>query len=139
MGKEELYSTTKQNYLIETGIIDDYQYAIRTTGDHPCAYVGKKDLFAEYDPDELEDNLDVHGGITFKSCSWHLSDLDSSFDWIGWDYAHCGDYCTWMDREPNNVSKLLEDSHKYTYEEILEDIKSAINELKNFKEGNNAQ
>ena len=131
-----LYSKVRHNYIAQKGEIDGYQYVIRSTGDHPCAYIGLKNLFSKYDPEKIEEDLSVHGGVTFKSCDWYLDDLDSSFDWIGWDYAHCGDYCVWMDKDSDNISNRTEENHKYTCEEILEDIKKAINDLKTLLNNN---
>ncbi len=130
--RRELYSKTKQTYVADTGMFDNYSYVIRSIGgNYPCAYVGQKDLFSKYDADVLEDLIKVHGGLTFKSCDWYLDDLGSSLDWIGWDYAHMGDYCVWMDADDGFDASTTH--HKYTYDEILEDIKSVIEQLKNLK------
>lgn len=103
--------------VVESGEIRGYKWEIRVNhGNHPCAYVTIPDYHFivesgvnDYYDVERECKIDVHGGLTYM----HGNE-------IGWDYAHSGDFTYY--------SPTLGD-HKYTHEEIMEDINQAINAL----------
>ena len=103
--------------VLESGEIRGYKWEISVNrGNHPCAYViipdnhfivesGVNDYY------EVEGlcGMHVHGGLTYMRGNT-----------IGWDYAHAGDF-TYYSPSPNE--------HKWTHEEIMEDINLAIEEL----------
>jgi hypothetical protein len=103
--------------VVESGEIRGYKWEIRVRrGNHPCAYVTIPDehfivesQVRDYYDVERECGMHVHGGLTYM----HGNE-------IGWDYAHAGDF-TYYSPSPNE--------HKYTREEIMEDINRAIEEL----------
>ena len=79
---------------------DGMAYAVvNTRGSHPCAYiqfpgiekVKDYDSFFIYeDIDDIDDfECCIHGGFTFFG---RLDNLGLPGIWIGWDYAHFGDY-----------------------------------------------
>ena len=97
-------------------------------GSHPCGYVRLPDEIAakvmEADPKYCVDSIwideDIHGGITY---SGFMGDFEGYF--IGWDYAHYGDYtCTCFDycREQN-------EKH-WTTDEIIEEAKLVVKALR---------
>lgn len=128
---KDLYSMTEHNYIVEEGEIDDFKYCIISTGDHPCAYVGMKGLFEKYGYDRLYENVEVHGGITFDSETSWVTKLDENLEWVGWDYAHVGDYLACMSRHLEWYKDDLKEARKYTYEEIMSDIKKVVDFLRN--------
>lgn len=100
-------------------------------GSHPCGYIKVpdeiKNKLIESDSRYVEDTIwidaDIHGGITFVG---YMDDSEDYF--IGWDYAHCGDYC-WYGLAvgfPNHEKK-------WTTEEILEEAKGVLNALRDGK------
>jgi hypothetical protein len=103
--------------VIESGEIRGYKWEIRVhRGNHPCAYVTIPDKhfivesgINDYYEVERNCGMHVHGGLTYMR--------DNT---IGWDYAHAGDF-TYYAPSPND--------HKWTHEEIMEDINRAIEEL----------
>ena len=103
--------------LVESGEIRGYKWEIRVCrGNHPCAYVTIPDehfvvesKMSDYYEVDRECKIDVHGGLTYMRGNE-----------IGWDYAHSGDFCYYS---PNPYE------HKYTREEIMEDIERAIEAL----------
>lgn len=103
--------------VVELGEIRGYKWEIRACrGNHPCAYVTIPDehfivesKVRDYGDVERVCKIDVHGGLTYM----HGNE-------IGWDYAHAGDFTYYYPR-PND--------HKYTRDEIMEDIERAIEEL----------
>lgn len=117
---DEIYSDEYKNggkgEVIEEGLYKGYKFVIKSLGPHPCAYVGsKKPLLSR---DEL-DKIGVHGGVTYNSDEYFsLYGLDPSLNWFGWDYAHAWDY----------HPRLCPEGTKYTIEEILADIKEAIDQ-----------
>jgi hypothetical protein len=103
--------------VVELGEIRGYKWEIRVNrGNHPCAYVTipnehfiVESEVRDYYEVERECKIDVHGGLTYM----HGNE-------IGWDYAHAGDF-TYYSPRPND--------HKWTHEEIMEDIYRAIEAL----------
>lgn len=103
--------------VVESGEIRGYKWEIQVCrGNHPCAYVTIPDehfivesQVRDYYDVEQMCKIDVHGGLTYMHGNK-----------IGWDYAHLGDF-TYYSPSPNN--------HKYTKEEIMEDIYRAIEAL----------
>lgn len=131
----ELYSNIPGVVIVDKGIIDDYQWFIASYGTHPCAYVkipkehklhNRKDIGDFYD-------IDVHGDITFTGEDFLFNPVvDNDSWWIGWDYAHSGDYrkITMFDELHFN-----DNSKKWKIEEIKNEIKNAIEQLKTIQQG----
>jgi len=72
----------------------------------------------------------VHGGLTFGKVG-DGNRFEKGYYWIGWDYAHAGDFSGY-----NLLLELKEslDSHelhnkKWTTEELIEEVKKAIEQL----------
>lgn len=122
--KKVNYEDVQKDYIIDRGIYRGHEYVIRWNRTHPCAYVRPKHGL----DDEQLDNIPVHGGITFCG-NWLAFTNHEIFDgsriFIGWDYAHAGDYWASFFRDCYNKMGLK----KYTYEEIMEDVKKAIDYL----------
>ena len=57
----------------------------------------------------------AHCGLTYSL--FGIRDIDKGW-WIGWDYAHVGDYCAWFG-DPNDK--------KWTTQEMYEDVLNVIN------------
>lgn len=126
--KEMIYTHDSRREWLDHGEYEGYEYVIMSLGTHPTAYVGIPDAeaVAMFQQDEIEDSnlIDVHGGITYE----HGCLLDENGDeccqgkwWIGWDYAHLYDYMP--GRDYGQYQK------KWTTEEIMEEVKSAINQI----------
>ena len=113
----EKYYDGMTSGIVESGEIRGYKWEIIVhRGNHPCAYVIIPDEHfivesevRDYYDVERECGMHVHGGLTYMNGNT-----------IGWDYAHAGDF-TYYAPSPND--------HKYTREEIMEDIERAIEEL----------
>lgn len=102
--------------LLDSGECCGFKYYIFNYGTHPCCYIEipKEHSFFGKDYNELQD-IEVHGGITFSAD--HLNTIDETGTkwYIGWDYAHIGDY------QPYYEKYELE-GHKYTTEELKQDV-----------------
>lgn len=118
----------KRLFILAYGEIDDRHFFILNVGgNHPTAYV------EVFDETTNIDNIDVHGGITFgpESLSYvkkGCQDVDEKvknaldYTYIGWDYAHLGDY---------TASTLFpeEDNKKWSVDEILDDVMKVLDQL----------
>lgn len=102
-----------------------YDYKIVSYGTHPCAYIsceGKIKDLKSYD-DFL---IPVHGGATY------LGDLgEPTKTYVGWDYAHGGDYLgdDVFYEDDEEMKEYIASKKKWTTEEILEEVYSAIDEI----------
>ena len=107
--------------ILYTDNYKGYNYFIISYGTHPCAYVEipKNHPYYGVNYMDIDDEIEVHGGLTYSSSGILL--LHDTWV-IGWDYAHCCDY-----------SPYLADSNlkKWTTEEIIEECKRVIVQLKN--------
>lgn len=88
--KEMEYTTIKTREMLAEGELLGFQYYIVSYGTHPCCYIRipqDHELFGKH-YDDIED-VYCHGGLTYSED--HLLDLEKGW-YIGWDYAHLGDY-----------------------------------------------
>jgi hypothetical protein len=119
--KEMNYQTERIEEVLFAGTYLGYDFEIVSYGSHPCCYVKipKGHPYFGLDYDDI--NVDCHGGLTFASErgeAW----------WIGWDYAHFGDYSSF------HSSVLLEHMplsnwKKWTTEELFAEVKKVIEQL----------
>lgn len=140
-----IYSNSEHCLILDAGYFEGYLYMIVSYGSHPCAYVRlTRDHYFHGVPIDYIP-VDCHGGLTYDggfgdACLLHdaidKEVLNSGFYdlfksiidkeiyeqfWIGWDYMHSGDYVSLDD---DSTSK------KWTTEEILEEVKYVIEQLK---------
>ena len=127
--------------LLDYGTYEGYDYAIlNIRGTHPCCYV-KLPFDHRLADDALEDynSLDIrcHGGITYSEKylriggyisgnKWVEEVKDESGVWIGWDYAHSGDY---IYTPLEQYCYSFGEERKYTTEELLKDVKNVIDQI----------
>lgn len=131
--------------IIEKGTCFGLDYLITTMGSHPCAYVRipkGHPLYSKHYTD-INKLLEVHGGFTF---SGSLDDLCLSIEngkllgWLGWDYAHAGDFIDLSDIVIKK--KLMEldpestlpntDGRKYTPLDIAVEIFNVCKQLSSY-------
>jgi len=93
--KEMIYQAErlKEPLLLASGNENGYNYYVLSLGTHPTAYVElphESQYFgAEYDDVPVE----CHGGLTYGRNYLHtVATEDEGRYFIGWDYAHYGDY-----------------------------------------------
>lgn len=135
--------------VLKEGFKDGFQFAILTLGSHPCAYIGvdSNNKFFGLDCDEIYekfgyDAIDCHGGITYTSEEIQEVKNDGFRWWIGWDYAHSGDftdYANMLSVELSNAFKrILERNpfgkHKrWLLDEIYIELLDVIKQLKKWE------
>lgn len=85
------YKETQVKYK---GNYKGYKYVIVSYGSHPCAYVKvpSNSHICTMSWNSVEESIAVHGGITFHGNLLHVGIGSLDDHYMGWDYAHCGDY-----------------------------------------------
>lgn len=122
--KQMEYSSERKREILFEGKYRDYQFYILNLGTHPTAYVEipKENKLYEKDYDEID--IVVHGGLTYSED--YLTGIKKNSWFIGWDYAHFGDYIYYQVKLPVDFSMY---DKKWTTEEIFEEVKDVINQI----------
>ena len=101
---------------------------LNVRGSHPCAYIQFKGIeeLRDYEDlilydEETGEYEGVHGGFTFLGT---LSHHGLNGIWIGWDYAHCGDWTQSMNPSLDLLHHHAE--KKWTTQEILDEALKAL-------------
>lgn len=101
-----------------------YNFYIVSYGAYPCTYIGipKGNKYYGVSFSEVKD-LNVHGGLTYSGVLLPHDERFTDYWYIGWDYAHAGDYVGYLD------DKFMIDYHKYSTEELINDCIVGIDDL----------
>ena len=116
----------KNPKVLENQIYKNYEYYIVTLGSHPCCYVllPKGHRYHNMFYDDI--NIKCHYGLTYSDNRLFKENVIKNNEWvIGWDYAHSDDYLSYD-------SYFLEGDeygHKYTLDELRDDVYDVINQL----------
>lgn len=114
----------KNPKVLENQIYRNYEYYITTLGSHPCCYVLLPKGHRYYGEFYNDIPIKCHYGLTYSESE--LLDLVKNNEWvIGWDYAHIDDYISY------DVMFVEADEygHKYTLDELRDDVYDVINQL----------
>lgn len=106
--------------VLAEGDLKEHHYVILSLGTHPTAYVECKKTLTQ----RQEYSISAHGGITYNGPAyWNKED---NRNYIGWDYAHLGDYVGWTTMLPQ-----LGDVHDkiWTTEEIYTNVEKVVADL----------
>lgn len=129
--KEMIYSTGSKNEILSTGYCFGLLYFILNLGTHPTAYIKipKNHKFHGKDIDEID--IDVHGGITYAKDYVYAGNNEKIEGWfVGWDYAHYGDYGGYEELVPKQYRV---GGKRWTTKEIYEQVRHACYQIQ--KEG----
>lgn len=129
--KEMKYSSKRIIEILDKGNFKGFNYYIMNLGTHPTAYIEipkEHKLFNKTDYEVYDYiDLEVHFGLTYSRNYLYINEKQKLDGWfIGWDYAHCDDYTGYEEIMPD---ELKTNGKKWTTEEILEEVKRAINQL----------
>lgn len=126
--KEMIYKPKSEIEYLDKDSYNGIDYIIVSYGTHPCAYIRIPETSKFYNidcsdaPDEISDV--VNGGLTWSGpLSGCLNELGF---YLGWDYAHIDDFTGTDLMFPPN---LRVGGKKWTTEEILDEVKAAIDIL----------
>lgn len=126
--KEMIYQETRKIELLDSGQCCNYNYYILNLGTHPTAYIEIPRNHKCYIKSYNDIDIEVHGGLTYSKEYLYISEeqkLDNSW-FIGWDYAHCGDYLGYEKIFP---SYLQTEDKKWTTEEIQQEVFKVCKQL----------
>lgn len=112
--------------ILEHGNKDGFNYWVLNFGTHPCCYVEIPKGHKYYNVDNDEINVNCHGGLTYSNSYLKSVTGDEPTDrwFIGWDYAHYGDFCGYY----VELSTRNQD-HIYTTKELVRDCLEVIEQL----------
>ena len=127
------YGKERRTELLCKGKYKNYNYYVLNLGTHPTAYIEipKENKLYRKSYDEIYKigcDIDVHGGLTYSDNE--LMGVKSENWFIGWDYAHCGDYYGYEEFMPESIRTY---GKKWTTEEIIEECKNAIDQIIDFE------
>lgn len=131
--KEMEYGKERRTELLCKDKYKNYNYYVLNLGTHPTAYIEipKEDKLYGKSYDgiyRIGCDIDVNGGLTYSDNE--LMGIKSENWFIGWDYAHCNDYCGYEEDMPENIRTY---GKKWTTEEIIEECKNAIDQIIDFE------
>lgn len=138
--------------ILAEGTLLGVEFKIINNYTHPCSYIKlpKKSKWIKYTDSmsliqlskdrkknkKTYDNIpiSVHGGITFKG---KMSYLGRGV-WLGWDYAHYGDYVAFemnLPKEMRKKFKVLDNAqsrinHHWTTDELIEQMVQVITDIR---------
>lgn len=118
--KEMVYKPKGERVLLYHGVYLDHDYYVISMGTHPCAYV----KLINENP-EVAENVPCHGGITYNEKYLRLPDGEIKGNFIGWDYAHSGDYMGYY----GETHSYEWDGQRYTTEYIVNECLEVIGNL----------
>lgn len=132
--QERIYECLYEGTIISNDNCE-YKFAILSLGTHPTAYVSIPQNHPYYETyTELDKIIECHGGITYFD-DYLGSDKYNYYrtgHWIGWDYAHYGDYIALPFFNSAAYSATSNDK-RYTTEEIYSEVQDVINQLMSIK------
>lgn len=131
MMKEMEYGKDRKIEVLDTGYCLGFLYYILNLGTHPTAYIKIPKDNKYYGKNMGEIDLDVNGGVTYSEEGLNINKSQRIEGWfIGWDYAHYGDYTGFELIVPEQYRT---GGKKWTTKEIYEEVRQAcyqLNELK---------
>ncbi len=134
--KEMFYTKEHRFEILDTGYYFDLLYYIINFGTHPCAYVKIPATHWLYKMnDYTEMPIECHGGLTFCKDYLKINEqekIDGKF--IGWDYAHTGDYSPLLSEAFEIAGEVAEFDHKWTTEEIQKEVRDVCYQIKTLEE-----
>jgi len=119
--KEMVYKPKREVEVLHSGKYNGYDFVILSLGTHPTAYVRLPKTHIGYKKGYDDVAVTCNGGLTYANDN--VKGSDKTGWWIGWDYAHCGDYSGYDYDFSRN-------GHKWSTEEIFDEVKSVISQLK---------
>lgn len=126
--KQMVYSKNKKREILDSGNCCNYNYYILNLGFFPVAYIEIPTTHKLYLKHYDNINIDVHGGLTYsENYLWIDNETKLEDGWfIGWDYAHYGDYIGYEKMYP---IEMQTEEKKWTTEEIQQEVLNVCEQL----------
>ena len=115
--------------ILDSGQCFGFNYYIISYGSHPCCYIEIPNFHKLYNKNywDIEDEIEVHGGLTYSRNELYGVDNTGIKWFIGWDYGHAFDYQL-LGRADG---KLLEyQGHKWTVDELRQEVYNVCKQIK---------
>lgn len=130
--KEMKYQISRKREILDNGKYLGYEYFIMSFGVFPAAYVKIPKKHPYFGKNYNLMDIYVHGGLTYSNSKLWISKVDVKSGWfIGWDYAHLGDFCGFEE-----MLDFSSDEKKWTTEEIKEEVLEVCKQLKRMEKQN---
>lgn len=127
--KEMKYQFDYKREILDTGFCFGLLYYIISLGTHPVAYIKIPEDSKYFGKGICDIDIEVYGGITYAEDQLYISDSQKLEGWfIGWDYAHYGDYSGIEEKLPIH---LRSGGKRWTTKEIFEEVKEACYQIQN--------
>lgn len=124
--KQMIYSAVRtQPEQLAVGEYKGFNYYVLSMCTHPCAYIDVTDTDLN-GKDFCVIDLECHGGLTYSRN--YLATVDKKGWFIGWDYAHWGDYAGYEMIYPEERQV---GGKKWHTEEIVAECKAVIDRILN--------
>lgn len=120
------FEKTPHRELIEEGEYNGVPYIIGFYYNHAVAYIFVNKWRCIVEPDEIE--RQPHGGFTYDGYTLGFVDYKGWF--IGWDYAHAGDFQKFRDTEIEGRVWTLNDVRLECHE-VIDSLIKAVERSKN--------
>ena len=122
--KEMKYTTHREYNMLAMGTFFGYDFFVVSLGSHPCAYIDCGDTPLN---STQMNRIDCHGGITYESNKLNLPMGEIEGNFIGWDYAHYGDYAGYEELYPHDLR--VADEKRWTTDEMIHECYYVIDQI----------
>lgn len=122
--------------VLTKGLIGDYKYVVINTGLYPECYIqlplrhrlGRRNI------EFISNYLKLHGEISYFgiNSTGEIPYLNSGNKILGWSYSQLGDYIGYYKKMGYTPAVVMKE---WKTEEIVEDVKEAIEKMKGFQNG----
>ncbi len=125
--KQMSYGPKSKREILESGYYFGLLFYVLNLGTYPTAYIKIPKNHKFYKKEMEEIYLDVHGGISYSKNYLWISEKEKVKGWfIGWDYAHSGDYLGYEAAMP---ARYRFGGKKWAIHEILKEVRAACYEI----------
>lgn len=134
---EMQYQSERKIEILDKGTCLGFDYYIMNLGTHPTAYIKIPQTHKYFGRRYwgFEDEINVHGGLTYSNDGLKISETETVDGWfIGWDYAHFGDYVGYK-----IVSPFKRNDKKWKTREIKKHVQEVCFQLVNDDGGINME
>ena len=128
--KKMIYQGTRLNppVILDSGEYREYNYYVLNLGTHPCGYVEIPSESPYFNVDYNNIPVECHGGLTYGRGFLHtVAGIDDNRYFIGWDYAHYGDYVGY--HSMFEIDEAPFGDRRYTTEDVVRECKNVIDQL----------
>ena len=118
------YQPERTYVVLDKGEFKGFEYKIISYGTHPCCYVAIPEGHNFYNKHYEDIDIECHGGVTYSE-----KEEDGKY-WVGWDYAHLGDYVGIYEMDIlKDYIHLHTNEKKWMTKELKEEVEEFIEKL----------